>query len=60
MSDKQIAQVQAQLPEGTKILRMYKAMEGDIRVITKGKNDQHETRYTVKFIDDYPKIELMP
>ena len=35
MTEKHINQIKAQLPEGEKIERMYRAFEGDIRVITK-------------------------
>ena len=35
MTEKHINQIKAQLPEGEKIERMYTAIEGDIRVITK-------------------------
>lgn len=62
MNDRQIKQIQEQLPQGSLILRAYKAFEGDIRVIVKHPDDQFETRYTVKWDieNDYPKIELMP
>ena len=45
MTDKHIEQIESQLPEGEKIERMYKAFEGDIRVITKDKSGC-EIRYT--------------
>ena len=45
MTDKHIKQIESQLPVGEKIERMYKAFEGDIRVITKDKSGM-ETRYT--------------
>ncbi len=48
MTDKQIKQIQAQLPKGETIDRMYRAFEGDIRVISKDRNGR-ETRYTVRF-----------
>ena len=53
-------QIQEQLPEGAKILRTYRAMEGDIRVIVKLPTEKFETRYTVKFENGYPLIILMP
>ncbi len=51
MTEKQIKQIRSQLPEGEHIDRMYRAFEGDIRVITKDRNG-HETRYTVRFDAD--------
>ncbi len=45
MTERQIEQIKAQLPEGESIERMYLAYEGDIRVITKDQ-DGSETRYT--------------
>ena len=35
MTEKHVKQIEAQLAEGEKIERMYRAFEGDIRVITK-------------------------
>lgn len=51
MTDKQIKQIESQLPTGEKIDRMYTAFEGGIRVITKTA-DGHETRYNVTFDAD--------
>ena len=48
MTEKQIEQIKAQLPQGERIDRMYRAYEGDIRVITK-KKDGTEGRYLVCF-----------
>ena len=45
MTDKHIRQIESQLPAGEKIERMYKAFEGDIRVITRDGNG-NEIRYT--------------
>ena len=45
MTDKHIKQIESQLPAGETIERMYRAFEGDIRVITKDKNGM-EIRYT--------------
>ena len=54
-------QILVQLPEGSRILRAYRATEGDIRVIVKIPGGPAETRYTVKWDDpDYARIELMP
>ena len=38
MTEKQIKQIKAQLPQGEHIDRMYSAYEGGIRVITKKKD----------------------
>ena len=51
MTEKQIKQIRSQLPEGERIDRMYRAIEGDIRVITKNRSGR-ETRYTVRFDAD--------
>ena len=48
MTEKQIKQIENQLPTGEKIDRMYTAFEGGIRVITKNA-DGFETRYNVTF-----------
>ena len=45
MTDKHIKQIESQLPAGEKIERMYKAFEGDIRVITRN-GSGNEIRYT--------------
>ena len=57
MTEKQMKQIEIQLPESEKINRCYRAVEGDIRVITR-KPDGREVRYTVSFdADDNPKIK---
>ncbi len=48
MTEKQMKQIQSQLPQGEKIDRMYTAFEGGIRVITKN-TDGFEIRYNVSF-----------
>ena len=48
MTEKQIKQIEKQLPQGEKINRMYQAFEGGIRVITKNA-DGCEIRYKVSF-----------
>ena len=45
MTEKHIRQIERQLPAGEKIERMYKAFEGDIRVITRD-GSGNEIRYT--------------
>ena len=51
MTEKQIEQIKEQFPAGEHIDRMYRALEGDLRVITKDRNGR-ETRYTVQFDAD--------
>lgn len=51
MTEKQIKQIEDQLPQGEKIDRMYTAFEGGIRVITKT-TDGCEIRYNVSFDAD--------
>ena len=51
MTEKQLEQIKEQLPTGEHIDRMYRALEGDLRVITKDRNGR-ETRYTVQFDTD--------
>lgn len=62
MNEKQEKQVMEQLPKGSRIVKMYRAFEGDIRVIVMLPGETTETRYTVKWDveNDYPRIELMP
>ena len=52
MTEKNIKQIEAQLPAGEKISRMYRAYEGDIRVITVDKA-KTERRYTVDFDNEF-------
>lgn len=60
MTEKHEKQIKAQLPAGERISRMYRAYEGDIRVITRDMSGK-ETRYTVKWNpqDDSVTIERM-
>lgn len=51
MTEKQIKQIESQLPQGEKIDRMYTAFESGIRVITKN-TDGYEIRYNVSFDAD--------
>ena len=51
MTEKQMKQIQNQLPKDEKINRCYRAFEGDIRVITR-KPDGSEVRYIVSFDAD--------
>ncbi|MCL2509176.1 MAG: hypothetical protein FWF05_08380 [Oscillospiraceae bacterium] len=62
MNDKQWKQIQEQLPQGAKILRSYRAFEGDVRVIARLPGEDFETRYSIKWDheNDCPRIELMP
>ena len=51
MTDKQLRQVESQLPQGEKFDRAYSAFEGGIRLISK-KAEGTETRYKVHFDRD--------
>lgn len=51
MTEKQMKQIESQLPQGEKIDRMYTAFEGGIRVVTKTAAG-FETRYNVSFDAD--------
>lgn len=51
MTDKNVKQIEA-LPVGERISRMYRAFEGDYRVITIDKN-KTERRYTVDFDKEF-------
>ena len=53
-------QILEQLPEGSRILRTYWAVEGDFRVVTQEPDAPYEKRYTVAFEDGCPKITHMP
>ena len=57
MTDKQIKQIEAQLPAGEKLSRMYTAYEGGIRVISRDQTG-NEHRYATHFdADDNVTIE---
>ena len=59
MTEKQIQQIKDQLPAGEYLDRMYSAVEGGIRAISRGWNGA-EFRYRVIFgKDDSVKIERM-
>lgn len=51
MTEKQIRQIKSQLPKGEKLNRAYRAVEGDLRVISKDAEGR-EYRYTVIFDAD--------
>ncbi len=51
MTEKQIQQIKDQLPAGEYLDRMYSALEGGIRVISRGWNGA-EFCYRVSFDDD--------
>ena len=51
MTEKQIKQVKAQLPEGETLNRMYRSYEGDIRVISRDRKG-NEYRYTTRLNAD--------
>ena len=59
MTEKQIKQIKDQLPAGKYLDRMYSAVEGGIRAISRGWNGA-EFRYRVSFdLDDNASIERM-
>ena len=59
MTEKQIKQVKAQLPQGERFNRAYSAFEGGIRVISRDK-EGCEYRYAVRFdAEDNVTIERM-
>lgn len=60
MTEKQMAEIRRQLPEGAEILRVYRAMEGDLRVITREPGKPFEVRYTIQWDGDIPHPELKP
>ena len=63
MNDRQMKYIMSTFPTGTRFLRAYKALEGDIRVIVRLAGEQYETRYTVydwDYENDLPLIKLMP
>ena len=51
MTDKQIKQIKAQLPEGERLNRIYSAFEGGIRVVSRDSRG-NEYRYAVRFDAD--------
>jgi len=59
MTEKNMKQIKAQLPEGERFCRAYRAYEGDIRVISIDRSKK-EHRYTVHFDGDFnATIEAM-
>jgi len=52
MTEKQIKQVKAQLPEGETFHSAYRAFEGDIRVISVDRQ-KNQHRYTVIFDGEF-------
>jgi len=61
MNDRQWEQVKAQLPEGARIVRAYKAAEnGEFRIIVKLPAEKQETRYIAHFNIDKVTIEHRP
>ena len=47
MTEKQLEQIKESMPSGEKINRMYRAFEGDIRIITEDGSGL-EKRYSVR------------
>ena len=61
MNEKQWQQVEAQLPQGAKILRTYNAFEnGELRIIVGLPGERSEIRYIVHFEGEDVKLEHRP
>ena len=62
MDNKKWERIISQLPQGAKILRSYRAVEGDMRLIISLHDDEvAERRYTIQGEDsDCPTVKLMP
>jgi hypothetical protein len=62
MDNKKWEHIISQLPQRAKILRKYRAMEGDTRLIISLPDDEvAERRYTIQGEDsDCPTVKLMP
>ena len=61
MTDKQMQQIQEQLPAGARITKVYTAFEnGETRIVVKYAGEDSENRYVVRFEEDYPRITLKP
>lgn len=61
MNDKQWKQVEAQLPEGAKITKVYNAFEnGELRIIVMLPGAQSETRYIAHFEGEDVRLEHRP
>lgn len=57
MTDQHVEQIKQQIPEGETIVKMYKAFEGDYRVITQSPNG-FENRYTVVWIPETNEVKI--
>jgi hypothetical protein len=49
-----------QLPEGSSVMRFYRAVEGDLRVIVQEPGEPYEKRYTITEVDGKPVLRHMP
>jgi hypothetical protein len=49
-----------QLPEGSSVMRFYRAVEGDLRAIVREPGEPYEKRYTVTEVDGKPVLRHMP
>lgn len=60
MTQKHTEQIKAQLPHGERIDRMYRAFEGDYRLVSKDANGR-EKRYSISYdaASDNVTIDLM-
>jgi len=62
IDNKKWERIISQLPQGAKILREYRAVEGDMRLIISLPDDEvAERRYTIQGEDsDCPTVKSMP
>ena len=57
MTQKHIEQIKKQIPEGEYFSRMYRAIEGDFRVITKDARGR-EKRYTTIYAPENDSVTI--
>ena len=61
MNNKQWQQVEAQLPKGAKITKVYNAFENEeLRIVVMLPDAQFETRYIIHFEGEDVKLEHRP
>ena len=60
ISPRVFSALEAALPEGLRILRFYRAFEGDVRVIAWDDHGRLERRFSVSFdVDGNPRLREM-
>ncbi|MDL2318397.1 hypothetical protein LJC74_04875 [Eubacteriales bacterium OttesenSCG-928-A19] len=61
MNDRQWQQVEAQLPQGAGITKVYNAAEnGELRIIVQIPDERYETRYIAHFEGEDVRLEHRP